>query len=88
MKRPVVLHAKARQDLDDALAYYDREAPHVVPGFVDALEQAVRAIRRNPRAASPRWGHELDWPGLRSLALEGFPWSVFFVEQPRRNDHA
>ena len=83
MKRQVVVHQRAKRDIDDALAFYDREAPHVTHALIDALERAVASIRRTPGAASPRWAHELDWPGLRSLALEEFPWSVFFLEQPK-----
>ena len=84
MKRPVVLHESAQADIDEALAFYEREAPHVKPGFIDALEAAVTAIRRAPSEASPRFAHELSWPGLRTLALKAFPYTVFFVEQPRQ----
>ena len=84
MKRPVVLHERAQADIDEALAFYERAAPHLKPGFIDALEAAVTAIRRAPKEASPRFGHELAWPGLRSLALKAFPYTVFFLEQPRQ----
>ena len=84
MKRQVVVHARAKRDIDEALAFYDREAPHLVPAFIDALQTAVESIRETPGASSPRWAHELDWPGLRSLALGEFPWSVFFLEQAKQ----
>lgn len=84
MKRAVVLHARAQQDIAEALAFYDREAPHVVPAFIDALQAATESIRKRPGASSQRWAHELDWPGLRALALEDFPYSVFFLEQPKQ----
>ena len=83
MKRQVVVHEKAKRDIDEALAFYDREAPHVTQAFAEALEGAVASIRRTG-AASPRWARELDWSGLRSLALEEFPWSVFLLEQRRQ----
>jgi toxin ParE1/3/4 len=84
VRRPVVLHERAQADIDAALGFYEREAPHVAPGFIDALEATVTAIGRAPKEASPRFAHELDWPGLRSLALAAFPYTVFFLEQPRQ----
>jgi toxin ParE1/3/4 len=81
---PVVLHDRAQAAIDEILDCYEREAPHVRPGFIDALEAAVHAIGRAPSLASPRFAHQVDWPGLRSLPLKGFPHIVFFVEQPRQ----
>ena len=83
MKRAVVIHERAQADVEAALAFYDREAPHVTSAFIDSLEAAVAFIQRTPGAASPRFAHELDWPGLRSVELKGFPWSVFILEQER-----
>ena len=84
MKRQVVVHARAKLDVDEALAFYDAEAPHVTAAFIDALEAAVRSIRQTPGQSSPRWAHELDWPELRSLTVAEFPWSVFFLDQPKQ----
>lgn len=83
MKRRVVVHARAQQDIDEALAHYDRAALQVGDDFIDALEDAVGFLRLRPEAASSRFAHELDWPGLRSVTLRGFPYLVFFVERGR-----
>ena len=83
--KPVIPRHLARRDIDEAVAYYLREAtPEVALNFVDALERACRHISRHPSSGSPRYAHELDLPGLRAWPLNGFPHIVFFVE---RADH-
>ena len=83
--KPVVPREQANQDVDDAVAYYLGEgAASVALDFVDALEQAYSHIGRHPGTGSPRYGHELDLPGLRSWTLSRYPYLVFYVE---RSDH-
>ncbi|WP_067734826.1 type II toxin-antitoxin system RelE/ParE family toxin [Novosphingobium naphthalenivorans] len=79
--KPVVPRAKAREDIDHAIEHYINEAgTDVAIGFIDALEQAHAYIGETPAAGSPRWSHELNLPGLRSIRLKGFPWLVFYLE--------
>lgn len=83
--RPIVPRGQARRDIELAVDDYVSIAD--VPtalGFVDALESALRMIARHPSAGSPRYGHELDLPGLRSQALRRYPYLVFYME---RRDH-
>jgi len=83
--KPVVPREQAKQDVEDALAYYMAEdAKAAALGFVDALEQAYAHIGRHPATGSPRYAHELNLPGLRSWPLTSFPYLVFYVE---RSDH-
>ena len=42
--KPVVPRGRADQDVDEAIAYYAKEAPHVVDELIDALEVAYNAI--------------------------------------------
>lgn len=80
--RPVVPRARARRDVEAALEHYLAEAgERTALGFVAALERAYRNIARHPEAGSPRIGHELDLPGLRSWPLRRYPYLVFYVEQ-------
>lgn len=79
--KPVIPRAKARADVELAVAYYADEAgADVALGFINALEQAYSFIADTPGAGSPRWSHELNLPGLRSLGLKGFPWLIFYLE--------
>lgn len=83
--KPVVPRALARQDVDDAIAYYLGEgAEAAAMGFVDSLEEAYRHIGRHPATGSPRYAFELELFGLRSWALNRYPYIVFYVE----HDHA
>ena len=77
----VIPRAKARADVDLAIEHYADEAgADVAFSFIDALEQVYTFIGQMPPAGSPRWSHELNLPGLRSIRLKGFPWFVFYLE--------
>ncbi|PZR32359.1 type II toxin-antitoxin system RelE/ParE family toxin [Caulobacter segnis] len=82
---PIVRRGRAEQDVDEALGFYLAEAGgKVALGFIEALEQRYRRISEGPAAGSSRYAHELDLPGLRSRALKGYPYLVFYVQ---RLDH-
>ncbi len=78
---PVVPRARARQDVEEALAHYLAEdAESAALGFVDALERAYAHLGRHPTTGSSRYAHELDLPGLRSWPLKRYPFLIFYVE--------
>ena len=81
MATPVRLRTRAAQDIDDAIAYYRREAGDAVAGrFIDALERTLNRIRRTPHAGALRFAYDLDIPGLRHRGLARFPFAVFSIE--------
>lgn len=81
----VVPRERANRDIEDAVAYYLREAgADTALGFIDALEKAVRAIGARPRIGSSRYAQELDLPQLRHRRLGRFPYLVFYIEH---DDH-
>ncbi|WP_066683336.1 type II toxin-antitoxin system RelE/ParE family toxin [Caulobacter sp. CCH9-E1] len=83
----IVRRRRAEQDVDEALAFYLAEANgEVALGFIEALEQCYRRIGESPAAGSNRYAHELDLPGLRSRALKGYPYFVFYVQRPDHID--
>lgn len=78
--KSVVLRASARQDVDEAVARYLEEAgAEVALGFIDALQEAFRHIAGHPDSGSPRYGHELNLPGLRSWLVTAHPHVVFYM---------
>ena len=80
--KPVILRKLAEADVDAALAYYLSEAgADTALAFVEQLEQANHRISNDPAIYSPRWGTELNLPGLRSLRLSKFPYVIFYIEQ-------
>ena len=85
--KPVVPREQASLDVDDAVDYtLDEGGASVALGFIDALEQVYTHIGRHPGTGSPRHGHELDLPGLRSWLLSRYPYLVFYVERPDHID--
>jgi toxin ParE1/3/4 len=80
--KPVVPRTLAEQDVDEALTYYLEEGAEAAAlGFIDALQKAYAHIGRHPATGSPRYGHELSLPGLRSWPLTRYPYLVFYIEQ-------
>ena len=80
--KPVILRKLAEADVDAALAYYMSEAgADTALAFVEQLEQANHRISLDPAIYSPRWGTELNLPGLRSLRVSKFPYVIFYIEQ-------
>lgn len=65
-----------------AVDYYSSEAgAEIAVCFVDALDRAYTLIGERPAAGSPRWAHDLNLPGLRTIRLKDFPWLVFYIER-------
>ncbi len=80
--KPVVLRRLARRDIDEAVTHYLSEASSSVAlSFVDALDAASRHISEHPASGSPRYASELDLPGIRTWALRGFPYLIFYFER-------
>ena len=83
--KPVIARKQAARDIDEAIAHYlDEDAQQAAIGFVDALEEAYAHLGRHPATGSPRYGHDLQLPGLRSRPLTRYPHLIFYVE---RADH-
>lgn len=81
--KPVIPREQANRDIEDALAYYLGEgAEQAAIGFIDALADAYVHIGRHPATGSPRYGHHLNLPGLRSWPLTRYPHLVFYVDRP------
>jgi toxin ParE1/3/4 len=83
--KPVIPRDQAIHDVEHAVDYYLAEgAAQAASDLIDALQAAYRLIGRNPGIGSPRYGYDLDIPGLRGRALQHFPYTVLYVE---RADH-
>lgn len=85
--RSVVLRARARRDVDEAVAHcLDHAGTEIVIGFIGALEEAFGHIADNPGSGSPRYGHEVNLPGLRSWPLKAYAYLVFYMTYEDRID--
>lgn len=82
---PVIPRDQAVNDVQHAIDYYlDEGAAQAASKLIDAVQAAYRLIGRHPGSGSPRYGYELDIPGLRGRALAHFPYVILYVE---RTDH-
>ncbi|MDR9764181.1 type II toxin-antitoxin system RelE/ParE family toxin [Rhizobium redzepovicii] len=80
--RPIVPRRSARKDVEIAVDYYAREAgAQIALSFIDALESTYTLLAEHPASGSLRYAYELGLPGLRSRALKGYPYMVFYLEQ-------
>ncbi|MCB9797446.1 MAG: type II toxin-antitoxin system RelE/ParE family toxin [Alphaproteobacteria bacterium] len=85
--KPVVPLERAVDDIKAATDRYLVEADvDVALRFVDAVEDALELIGEHPGSGSTRWAFRLDLPGLRSWALKGFPYLVFYLEREAQVD--
>jgi toxin ParE1/3/4 len=75
------VRSSARQDIQRQFRYYlvEQDAPEVALRFLDAVEEALNAVARDPGIGSPRFLPNL--PGLRSWPIPGFEdIRVYYVE--------
>ena len=80
MAKPVRLRQLAAADLDDASEYYREEAgEQTALDFIDAVEDAIKRIRRSPQVGSVRFAYEFAIPDLRAWPLQRFPHVLFYV---------
>lgn len=85
--KPVVRRDRADEDVEDAVTFYLNEgAERAALGFIDALQEAYSLLGRHPGAGSPRYAHELNLPGLRSVSLARYPYLIFYLEREDRID--
>jgi len=76
----VVLRATAQRDVRDAVDHYLAGAGRKTAlRFIDRAEEALLHVAANQESGSPRYGHELNLPGLRSWPVRSFPYLVFYM---------
>lgn len=84
-RRLVILREPAQRDVEAAVNWYrDQAGADIALGFVDAVEEALGHVGRQPSVGSARYSVELGIPAQRCWQLDRFPHLVFYVE---RNDH-
>jgi plasmid stabilization system protein ParE len=62
----------ARQELDDAVSWYDQQADGLGKEFLDELDRVIRRVVAYPLSAI-----EIE-PGLRRGLLARFPYGIIF----------
>ena len=81
------LRTLAANDIETAVAHYHDEAsPQIALDFIDALEAAIKHLRRYPLTGSLRFAYELEIPELRSWPVRKFPYLIFYMPDDDRID--
>lgn len=83
----VVWRPTARRDVAEAAHWYAKQA-NLATGerFLLAVEQALSHLSQHPGSGSPRHALLLQIEGLRAWPVHGFPYLVFYIEQPSHLD--
>jgi len=66
---------EAESEIDEAAVWYESQAPGLGEKFLIAVDEAIDAILRNPRAFS-----EVDH-GTRRFPMRRFPYGVVYQER-------
>jgi plasmid stabilization system protein ParE len=74
VSRSLELRPEARQDLEDAAAWYEGEKPGLGLRFLDVVDQTLAQILENPEGAAV-WEKE---PRLRRCIVPRFPYLVCY----------
>ncbi|MDQ0613935.1 toxin ParE1/3/4 [Microbacterium sp. W4I4] len=79
--RRAVTTRRADEDIEHAVSYYlEQGAMDAALSFVDALESAKALMCRHPSVGSSGFAAELGIPELRALALQTYPYIVFYTD--------
>lgn len=76
--KAISLHDEAEAELVWIATYYNREEPGLGFDFLEEFDRAVQLPRGNPKAGPDVYN------GVRRLTMRRFPYSIYYVEEPRR----
>jgi toxin ParE1/3/4 len=73
--KPVIIHSKARDELDNSVFYYEKQKAGLGLNFLSEVEQALGKIQQNPSL-----GVIYKATGLRRYVVQRFPFLIFYAE--------
>ncbi|RLP77285.1 type II toxin-antitoxin system RelE/ParE family toxin [Mycetocola tolaasinivorans] len=83
MARRVVTTLSADHDIEAAVDYYiEQDAFDAATRLVSTLDTATGMLAAHPNLGSPKFAEDAGVPGLLSLALQHFPYIIFYTEDP------
>jgi plasmid stabilization system protein ParE len=73
----VTLHPGARQDLEEAAAFYEREgSPAVAAQLLAEFERVAKLLLAHPEVGTPRTH------GRRAFPTSGYPYTIIYRQVP------
>jgi toxin ParE1/3/4 len=73
--KQIIFHSEARAELDNSVAYYERQKAGLGLDFLSEVEQAIGKIQQNPSIGAP-----YKIAQLRRYVLQCFPHLIFYTE--------
>jgi len=73
--KPVIIHSQARVELDEAIAFYERQRVGLGLDLQRAVERAIGRIQQHPQLGAPYKATE-----FRYYVLRRFPYIIFYAE--------
>ena len=81
MTRRVVSTHRADEDIESAIVYYlEGGAAEAADGFVDAVQEVRDLLSAHPSLGSSRFAVDIGIADIRTMALEKFPYVVFYTD--------
>jgi toxin ParE1/3/4 len=73
--KPIIIHHKARAELDAAIAYYEQQQAGLGLALQSAIAHAIESIQQHPQIGPPHKTTE-----CRYYVVQRFPYIVFYTE--------
>ena len=75
--KPIVIHSKARAELDRAIGRYERQKQGLGLDLETEVEKAAAKIQENPAFGSPYQDND-----FRYILVHRFPYVIYYAELP------
>jgi toxin ParE1/3/4 len=73
--KPLWIHEKAEEEVQEAIAYYDAQYEGLGCEFREDLESAFARLRMSPGAPTP-----IDAQASRKIRCRRFPYTIYYIE--------
>lgn len=73
--KPIIIHTKAREELDNSVGYYEEQKAGLGLDFLSEVEQSISKIQQNSNIGAP-----YKIVALRRYVIQHFPYLIFYAE--------
>jgi len=74
--KAAIFHREARAELEEAVAYYERQKPGLGTALLSIVQETVSRIEQNPRL-----GGRYKATPFRHFLVRRFPYVIFYTER-------
>ena len=69
----LVIKTLAEQDITEAVEWYYKQSPQIIPKFIAEIDKAIELIRHNPQHFQKRYKE------VRLIFIKAFPFSLYYT---------